>query len=141
MKPEAQLAELKRGVDPTGQYLFPNPGGPTDIGAADMRLRLNPIIRVSDDGCGIPPEDLDRIFQPFFTTKAPGEGTGLGLAVAYGLVGGWGGRLEVASTVGAGTTMSIHVPLAEGVAVGDEDVVPLPEQPVDVDAGMTEVTK
>jgi len=70
------------------------------------------LLQVHDDGSGIRPEDLDRIFQPFFTTKPVGQGTGLGLAVVYGIVRGWGGTIHAESAVGRGTTMSIRVPLA-----------------------------
>lgn len=69
-------------------------------------------IRVSDTGVGIPPELHTRIFDPFFTTKETGKGTGLGLAVAYGIVKNHGGTIEVQSRAGAGTTFSIYWPLA-----------------------------
>jgi two-component system NtrC family sensor kinase len=70
------------------------------------------LLQVKDDGSGIAPLDLERIFQPFFTTKPVGQGTGLGLAVVYGIVRGWGGTIDVESVPGRGTTMSIRVPLA-----------------------------
>lgn len=70
------------------------------------------LLEVEDDGAGIPPENLDRIFQPFFTTKPVGKGTGLGLAVVYGIVRGWGGTIDVKSDVGRGTTMSVRIPVA-----------------------------
>ncbi len=63
-----------------------------------------------DTGCGIPEENLQRIFEPFFTTKPVGKGTGLGLAVCYGLVQQMGGTLEVQSRVGAGTTFTLTLP-------------------------------
>jgi two-component system NtrC family sensor kinase len=94
------------------------------------------VIRVADNGCGIPPADLDRIFQPFFTTKSPGEGTGLGLAVAYGLVNGWGGRLEVESEVGGGTTVSIHVPVAAEATTEAETDASVSEQAGDIYADL-----
>lgn len=68
------------------------------------------IIEVSDTGAGIAPENLTKIFDPFFTTKEVGHGTGLGLAVCYGIVTEHGGRLDVQSTVGAGTTFTISLP-------------------------------
>ncbi|HEX8847348.1 MAG TPA: response regulator [Pyrinomonadaceae bacterium] len=68
------------------------------------------IIDVSDTGVGIPLENLTKIFDPFFTTKEVGRGTGLGLAVCYGIVAEHGGRLEVQSAVGAGTTFTISLP-------------------------------
>jgi two-component system NtrC family sensor kinase len=65
------------------------------------------IIEVSDTGIGIPPENLPKIFEPFFTTKEIGRGTGLGLAVCYGILTEHGGTLDVQSAVGAGTTFTI----------------------------------
>jgi two-component system NtrC family sensor kinase len=67
-------------------------------------------IEVSDTGCGMPAERLAHIFEPFFTTKEQGQGVGLGLAVAYGIVERHGGRIEVASTPDEGTTFTIHMP-------------------------------
>lgn len=66
-------------------------------------------IDVRDRGAGIAPEDLERVFEPFFTTKEVGEGTGLGLAVAYGIVHDHGGWIELVSERGVGTTFSIFL--------------------------------
>ena len=68
-------------------------------------------IEVADEGCGIAPEHLPRIFDPFFTTKPAGSGTGLGLAVAYGIVQQHHGMLTVASTSGSGSCFRIELPL------------------------------
>ncbi|HEX6046949.1 MAG TPA: response regulator [Pyrinomonadaceae bacterium] len=65
------------------------------------------VVEVSDTGIGIPPENLTKIFEPFFTTKEIGRGTGLGLAVCYGILTEHGGTLNVQSTVGTGTTFTI----------------------------------
>jgi len=67
---------------------------------------------ISDTGCGIPEENLEHIFDPFFTTKRSGEGTGLGLAVSYGIVMEHGGQMNASSTVGQGTTMTVRLPIA-----------------------------
>jgi two-component system NtrC family sensor kinase len=67
-------------------------------------------VDVSDTGIGIPAENLAKIFDPFFTTKEVGRGTGLGLAVCYGIVTEHGGTLEVESAVGRGTTFTIKLP-------------------------------
>ncbi|MDO8650665.1 MAG: ATP-binding protein [Undibacterium sp.] len=68
-------------------------------------------IKISDTGAGIPPENLHRIFEPFFTTKPVGSGTGLGLSLSYGIVKKHGGRIDVESEVGKGTSFTIHIPL------------------------------
>jgi two-component system cell cycle sensor histidine kinase/response regulator CckA len=67
-------------------------------------------VTISDTGTGIPPDVLPHIFDPFFTTKAPGEGSGLGLAQVHGIVGQHGGRIDVESHVGKGTTFTIYLP-------------------------------
>jgi signal transduction histidine kinase len=67
-------------------------------------------LKVIDTGIGIPEEHLARIFDPFFTTKPEGEGTGLGLSVSYGIITRHGGRIEVSSEMGVGTTFTIHLP-------------------------------
>lgn len=71
------------------------------------------ILEVCDTGVGIPREHLAKIFDPFFTTKEVGRGTGLGLAVCYGIVAEHGGHMDVQSIVGAGTTFTIRLPAAQ----------------------------
>lgn len=73
----------------------------------------NVILEVRDTGIGIPREHLAKIFDPFFTTKEIGRGTGLGLAVCYGIVAEHGGHMDVQSVVGAGTTFTIRLPAAQ----------------------------
>ncbi|MEI6599967.1 MAG: ATP-binding protein [Comamonadaceae bacterium] len=68
-------------------------------------------IAVIDTGCGIPQANLQRIFDPFFTSKEVGKGTGLGLSVSYGIVKAHGGRITVESVVGTGTTFRIYLPI------------------------------
>ncbi len=68
-------------------------------------------IVVKDNGCGIPEANLQRIFDPFFTSKEVGKGTGLGLSVSYGIVKAHGGRINVESVVGEGSTFHILLPI------------------------------
>ena len=68
-------------------------------------------VKISDTGAGIAPENLSRIFEPFFTTKPIGQGTGLGLSLSYNIVNKHGGRIEVESEVGRGTTFTVHLPI------------------------------
>ena len=69
------------------------------------------LVRVADDGPGMPPDVLTRIFDPFFTTKPVGEGTGLGLSVTYGIVRDHDGQVWATSTPGLGTTVHIELPI------------------------------
>jgi two-component system NtrC family sensor kinase len=70
------------------------------------------VIEVADTGCGIKKEHLDKVLEPFFTTKPVGKGTGLGLSVSYGIVQQHGGTLEVESQEGKGTTFKVTLPVA-----------------------------
>ncbi|HEX8685101.1 MAG TPA: ATP-binding protein, partial [Pyrinomonadaceae bacterium] len=71
------------------------------------------VVEVGDTGHGIAPEIREKIFDPFFTTKEVGRGTGLGLAVCYGIVTEHGGRIGVESAVGRGSTFRITLPAAQ----------------------------
>jgi signal transduction histidine kinase len=68
-------------------------------------------VEVADTGCGIPPENLKHIYDPFFTTKPVGTGTGLGLSITYGIVRKHGGRIDVQSEPGKGTTFRVTLPV------------------------------
>ncbi len=68
-------------------------------------------IEVEDSGCGIPPDVASRIYEPFFTTKPPGQGTGLGLFIAHRIVTEMGGAIAARSRPGQGTTMTVHLPV------------------------------
>lgn len=81
------------------------------------------VLEVSDSGEGIPAENLSRIFEPFFTTKPEGKGTGMGLAVTYGIVSRHGGQIDVESELNEGTTFIISLP-KEPVAETEDQGVP-----------------
>src|SRR6516225_1126300 len=83
-------------------------GGTIRVAAVDRAGEVE--ITVADDGPGIPAEVVPRIFDPFFTTKDVGEGSGLGLSIVHGIVDRHGGRIEVQSEVGQGTTFRITLP-------------------------------
>jgi signal transduction histidine kinase len=90
----------------------------------DLVVRANPYsadyirVEVEDTGMGIKAESLEKIFDPFYTTKGVSRGTGLGLSVTYGIVKEHGGYIEVASEVGKGSTFSVFLPIA---AQGSEE--------------------
>ena len=79
-----------------------------------------PTVRIAiiDDGPGVPTEILDRLFLPFVTTKAPGEGTGLGLSVSFGIVAGHGGTLRHEPGPGGGATFVIELPVGRDEPAG-----------------------
>jgi nitrogen-specific signal transduction histidine kinase/CheY-like chemotaxis protein len=85
----------------------------------ELELLPGPYVEfiVSDNGCGIEPEIIERIFEPYFTTRAVGEGSGIGLAVVNGIVKRYGGLIKVESEAGKGSTFKIYFP-----ATGDEGV-------------------
>lgn len=85
------------------------------------------VIRVSDTGTGIPEDRLQKIFEPFYTTKKAGEGTGLGLSTAYGIVKQSGGFIFVDSTVGEGSVFQVYMPLHDGAADAELPVVVTPK--------------
>ena len=102
---QALLALLMNALDATSA------GGRVEIATTregDEAVALT----VSDSGIGIAPENLGKIFSPFFTTKPVGQGTGLGLAICHGIVGSHGGEIKVESEEGKGTRLSLVLPLS-----------------------------
>jgi len=79
------------------------------------------VLEVGDTGTGIAPEHLARIYDPFYSTKEEGKGTGLGLAVVYGIVKAHGGQIDVETAVGCGTTFVVALPYEGGAGSGDDD--------------------
>src|SRR5216684_3184602 len=101
---QAVIALATNGID-----AMPD-GGTLTLRAKAAGSRV--LVEVSDTGVGIPPENMTKIFDPFFTTKDVGRGTGLGLAVCYGILSEHSGRLDVRSNARVGTTFTITLPIA-----------------------------
>ncbi len=89
-----------------------SPDGSFAMTSPDLRSGPHVVLSVSDTGCGMTADVKSRIFEPFFTTKDKSKGTGLGLAMVYGIVKQSGGEIEVQSAPDQGTTFRIHLPVA-----------------------------
>ncbi len=101
--------------------------GTVEIGEEGTPAPLHPgkylELTISDTGCGMSPAIMERIFDPYFTTKSRGEGTGMGLAVVHGIVTQCGGDIRVKSTLGQGTTFRVYLPQAERKTAEAERIV------------------
>jgi PAS domain S-box-containing protein len=122
----------------------------TDIEISELRAKFNPAIppgnyvrlTIKDNGCGMSEDTMSHLFEPFYTTKEKGKGTGLGLFTAYGIIKQSGGYIEVKSAVGEGTTFLIYLPVikdaelvkdtrvaAAGAVPGRETVLVVEDEP------------
>ncbi|MFZ2448538.1 MAG: PAS domain-containing protein [Syntrophobacteraceae bacterium] len=124
---EVELSEVR--VDTPDLLHFP------DMAPGEY-VRLS----IKDTGCGIDPSNFDRIFEPYFTTKPPGEGTGLGLSVVHGIVTEHGGAIKVYSEPGAGSVFHVYLPRCESapppprvdpasIPTGDESILLVDDEP------------
>ncbi|MEJ2226924.1 MAG: response regulator [Alphaproteobacteria bacterium] len=96
------------------------------LGHAGMEPGEYVLCEVSDNGSGIPPEIMDKIFEPFFSTKDVGKGTGLGLSTVYGIINQTGGYIFCESEVGSGTIFRIYLPRCEAQVAQGEDTAEKP---------------
>ncbi len=110
------LAINARDAMPSGGSLRISVSGASGAGLGDSLACL----QVTDTGAGMTPEVQQRIFEPFFTTKPAGQGTGLGLAIVHGIIQDHGGRIEVSSQSGRGTTFRIMFPTVEQPSHDDD---------------------
>jgi signal transduction histidine kinase/CheY-like chemotaxis protein len=119
-----QVHQMMMNLCTNAAHAMEDAGGTLEVTISDVTkdhiTSLNPVdlahddyveIKVSDTGAGIAPDVIDSIFEPYFTTKAPGEGTGMGLAVVQGIVETYGGQIKVNSTLGEGTSFLIYLPI------------------------------
>ena len=108
-----QLAQVVVNVALNGRDAMPA-GGSLTIATSDVSRDSQPFVcvEVTDTGSGMDEETRSRVFEPFFTTKVSGKGTGLGLATAYGFVSQSGGRIEIESALGQGSTFRVLLPAA-----------------------------
>lgn len=101
-------------MDNGGQLTIETGNAMLDDLYAENNLEIEPgqyvMLAISDTGCGMPPDVLEKAIEPFFTTKQEGKGTGLGLSMAYGLIKQSSGHMNIYSEVGHGTTIKIYLP-------------------------------
>jgi signal transduction histidine kinase/CheY-like chemotaxis protein len=120
-----QLHQIVMNLCTNAAQAMENKGGVLEVslkdievdGDIDGRLDLNPghyiEINITDTGTGIPPQIIDSIFEPYFTTKELDEGTGMGLAVVHGIVESYSGKIAVKSDQEKGTTFTIYLPITQ----------------------------
>jgi signal transduction histidine kinase/CheY-like chemotaxis protein len=120
-----EVSLLKEYIDPNQAYKSDQ----SDTAPPRLDLKSGNYLKliVQDNGYGIPKEITNKIFDPFFSTKKQGEGTGLGLSVVQGIVADHGGKIMVESEVGSGTTFTIYYPCLENPEESEKTDTPLPE--------------
>jgi signal transduction histidine kinase len=108
---EGQIKQMLINLVQNGMDAITTGSGEVKVSAGLCRQGEAVEIQVSDTGCGVPPENLAKLFTPFFTTKEMGKGTGLGLAIAYGVIKMHSGDISVESQPGQGTTFTVCLPV------------------------------
>jgi len=120
---QTQVHQIIMNLCTNAAHAMEGDGGVLDVSLEDIEVDRNSIqkldlkqsnyikIAVTDTGIGIPPHIIDSIYEPYFTTKEPGEGSGMGLAMVHGIVESYGGKIIVDSTLGTGTTFTIYLPV------------------------------
>lgn len=118
-----QIHQILMNLTTNAYHAMEETGGTIDVKVQEVTLAGNEwagdniqpgqyaLLSVSDTGCGIPKAHMDKIFDPYFTTKGENKGTGLGLSIIYGIVKKYNGEINVYSEVGKGTTFNIYLPL------------------------------
>lgn len=135
MADAAQMHQVLMNLCTNASQAMGEPGGELTISLAQTRFesmknfpltRLFPgefiKVQVADTGDGIAPETLERIFEPYFTTKSRGEGTGLGLSVTLGIIKGHNGAIDVKSKPGQGTVFTIFLPVADASGIASTEL-------------------
>ena len=118
-----QLEQVFLNLIINAQHAMENEGGVLTVSSAFLPDGKRISISVKDTGTGIAPENLSRIFDPFFSTKSEGKGTGLGLSTAYGIVTNHYGEIKVVSAPGTGTEMIVILPVSTPVTLPEKPVV------------------
>jgi len=117
-----QLEQVFLNLIINAQHAMEKEGGVLTISSVFLPDGKRISVSVKDTGCGIAPEDLSRIFDPFFSTKSEGKGTGLGLSTAYGIVTNHYGEVKVVSEMGKGTEMVVILPVSTPVTLPEKQV-------------------
>jgi PAS domain S-box-containing protein len=137
---EIQIHQIVMNLCTNAHHAMKNSGGKLDVDLSAVTIQEPDAksypgiipgsylkLSITDKGCGIAPDAINRIFDPYFTTKPTGEGTGLGLSTVHGIVKDHGGIIKVYSELGAGTTFQIFLPAADAslkAAAGQAEHLP-----------------
>lgn len=122
-----QLQQVILNLVNNAQHALQEVARPRRLSISTVHRDREVVLQVKDNGVGIPPDMLPKVFDPFFSTKEVGKGTGLGLSLAYGCITEHGGEIHVESPPGEGTCFTLELPVTSAQAVGptDESTVPV----------------